>query len=369
LKVLLVTGSFPPQACGVGDYSYNLSRTLVDKLEIELSVLTSVFSEENESEINSVNLKGIKLFRVIKNWGGGDLVKYIQTLFKVRPDLVHIQYPTQGYKDKLLPYLLPVITYLCGFKVVQTWHEIYSFQPNFRLILQSIVPGGVVVVRGEYLNKLHPKIKKFLANKIFYFIKNASAIPAAIIDEKEKLDLKQKYLKGQKRLLIFFGFIYRHKGLENVFEIANPDTDHILIIGKFGDDIDYNNKITRLTNTSIWVDKVTIAGFLPPEIVAKLLAISDAVLLPFITGGGEWNTSIHSAVLQKAFVLTTSETSIGYDPKRNIYYAFPNDIQEMKVALDKYAGKYRESDSDVDKDEWYEIAKKHETLYNRVLVS
>ena len=45
MKVLLVTGSFPPMKCGVGDYTACLAEALARKPNIEVAVLTSQGAE------------------------------------------------------------------------------------------------------------------------------------------------------------------------------------------------------------------------------------------------------------------------------------------------------------------------------------
>lgn len=362
MKVILITGSYPPLACGVGDYSYNLSKALVRNTGTTVSVLTSVGGEGWNDEAVGVNVHP-----VIRDWSLSELKNVVKIIWLSSPDIVHIQYPTQGYNDKLLPYLLPIVAFLMRKKVVQTWHEIYSNRPNVRLVLQAIVPGGLVVVRPNYQEKLHLVLQKFLCNKIFMLVRNTSAVPKVTISKQDISELRKKYLKQQKRLIVFFGFIYEHKGVEQIFDIANPDIDHIVIAGQFGNQEEYSRKIHELADTPLWKDKTTITGFLKAHDVAKLLAISDAVVLPFRTGGGDWNTSIHSAILQRTFVLTTSESLRGYDEQQNVYYAEIDNVDEMKVALNNHAGKRRYFDSNLDEDEWKKIALSHYALYEKLL--
>ena len=85
------------------------------------------------------------------------------------------------------------------------------------------------------------------------------------------------------------------------------------------------------------------------------------MVLPFRDGGGEWNSSIHAAVAQGTFVLSTSRTETGYDPTRNVYLAEVENVDEMKVALTSYAGTRR--NTAMDPDEWISIADRHQAFY------
>lgn len=356
LRVLLVTGSLPPMKCGVGDYCQNLTEALASRPEIHVGVLTNV------SGGDMARTDGVEIFPVMRNWGIVECINAIKIIRHWSPDIVHIQYPTQGYGKRVLPWLLPIISFLMGKKVVQTWHELYGIRHVLQVLLISILPCALIFVRPRYEQSLHPCLRWALWNKDRVFIPNASAIPRAQLDDKSVALTKNKYLKGQKRLIVFFGFVYPIKGVEYLFDIADPDLDHIIIVGE-GLDKGYQQEIVNRASDEEWLRKTTIAEFLPAADVSVLLAISDAVILPFRTGGGDWNTSIHGAVLNRAFVITTSLAESGYDKRRNIYFSKVDDIEEMKLALEMYAGARRGYDADIDGDQWGVIAGRHCLVY------
>ena len=361
MRVLLVTGSYPPMRCGIGDYSCNLVEALTADPEIHIGVLTSVSGGKTDKT------DGIEFFPVLEKWSLAEAPKVIKIIRHWSPDIVHIQYPSQGYGNGLLPWLLPMISFMMKKKIVQTWHEGYGRRSAPKLFLKSIIPGRLVFVRPQYKEGLHPALRWALWGKRTALIPNASCISCADLEEQGKDVLKKMYLKKQKRLVVFFGFIYPHKGVELLFEIADPASDRIVIAGEIIEKGDYLNEIMKRASTEPWIDKVTITGFLPAADLASLLAVADAVILPFRTGGGEWNTSIHGAVLNGAFVITTSLIQNGYDKKRNVYFAKVDAIQEMRSALAAYAGMRRGYDPDIDRDEWRQIANDHRSLYESLL--
>lgn len=360
MRVLLVTGSFPPGRCGVGDYSFRLARALAANPEIEVGVLTSVSAEAGPI------FTDFEVFPVIDKWRPTQALKIVNVIRGWRPDLVHIQYPTQGYGKAFLPWLLPLICFSMGKKVVQTWHEIYGLRSAPKLALQAVVPGGLVVVRRGFKENINALLRWAFWNKKYAFIKSVSAIPKSALSGEEKERMKRQFLRRKKRLIVFFGFVYPHKGIDLLFEIADPESDQIVIAGEITDS-EYGRQILTAASTGPWKDSVTIAGFLPPDEVAGLLAVADAVILPFRNGGGEWNTSIQGAVLQGTFVVTTSLTARGYDVESNVYYARPDAVDEMKSALNTYAGRRRVHGGDIDKHDWRQIANQHLSLYTSVL--
>ena len=361
--MLIVTGSFPPMRCGVGDYSQNLAEALVLNHEVHVGILTSISGTGTGTD----KVENLEIFPIMKKWGLAEALKVIKIIRHWSPDIIHIQYPTQGYGNGLLPWVLPMISLLMGKKIVQTWHEGYSRRNAPRLFLQSVVPSRLIFVRPQYETNLHPHLRWALWKKKPVFISNASAIPRVKLSEQMKDVIKNQYLKSQKRLIVFFGFVYPHKGVELLFEIADFTLDQIVIAGEVDENGEYFHEIKKRASTEEWLGKVTITGFLPVADVAELLAVADAVILPFRTGGGEWNTSIHGAVLNGAFVITTSLTQRGYDIKRNVFFAKVDSLQEMGLALGSYAGRRREYDADIDVDEWTKIANHHRLLYENLL--
>ena len=361
MRILLVTGSYPPMKCGVGDYSFNLASAIIAEPGVRVGVLTSTLAERAEL------IDGVEFFPVIKSWSLFEILKIVKNIKNWSPDIVHIQYPTQGYGNGFLPWILPLIAFFMRKKVVQTWHEGYSWRIAPKLFLKSIVPSALVFVRPQYEGVLHPQLHWALWRKKTVFIPNASAIPRVDLGGQAKDEIRSRFLKRQARLIVFFGFVYPHKGVELLFDIADPAVDQIVIVGEVDEGGEYCQEILRRASTEAWMGRVTITGFLPSNDVASLLAVADAVILPFWSGGGEWTTSIHGAVLNGAFVITTSLTRSGYDKKRNVYYAKVGDVQEMKNALSIYVGGRRKYDADTDRDEWQGIAKKHHLLYASIL--
>jgi glycosyltransferase involved in cell wall biosynthesis len=344
--------------CGVGDYTQSLAKALATLPEVKVGVLTN---GEAEGVLGRPEIEVLPLMR---RWQVREIFVLLQVLRKWKPDLVHIQYPTQGFAGARLPWLIPLLAFMLGKKVVQTWHEEFG-RSSALLILKAIIPSKFVVVRPRYRDRMPPSIKRLLRNRVMQYIPSASAIPYADLSEVQAYQLRAKYLLGQSRLIVFFGFVYPNKRLEILFEIADPTRDQIVIAGELPLGSEYSRRIQQIAKSESWLDKVTVTGFLPATEVAALLRVADAVVLPFKLGGGEWNTSIHGALLQNTFVLTTSDSVNGYDSKRNIYFSRIDDVDEMSKALEKFSGMKRSSVNYEAQDEWRQIAKHHFDLYQQ----
>lgn len=357
MRVLLVTGSLPPMRCGVGDYTLGLAQALAAQPDVEVGVLTS------DQAVTPPDSR-LQVFPNMGRWKLRELGRAIHAIRRFSPDIVHIQDPTQGYRG-YAPFLLPVIVRLLGKRVVRTWHEVPHPAHARRYRLQSADRGPILHVRPDLAKDLPAELASRRTRQ-FVYIPNASVIPKSGGSKSELRALRERYLQGQRRLIVFFGFIFAHKGVDRLFDIADPQRDHVVIAGQHEEGSAYYAELKQRASTAPWQGHVTFTGFLDANASADLLAAADAVVLPFRRGGGIWNTSIHAAVTQGTFVLSTAEPATGYDTLRNIHFAAPEDVSGMKSALEQYAGRKRAYSPEVD-DEWTHIARQHVAVYEKLL--
>jgi glycosyltransferase involved in cell wall biosynthesis len=360
MRILLISGSLPPMKCGVGDYTANLATALDRRDDTSVAILTDVAANPVPPNFT------FEVFPIADGWRMADVSRIAKMAHRWRPDLVHIQYPTQGYGQSYLPWLLPTLFSLMNVPIVQTWHE-YHMERLRRNLLNAILGGGLITVRPNYRETMPNWYRWLIRRKRFDFIASASAIPRIRLGEEERLAIRSEFALPPTRVVVNFGFAYPSKRIEQLFEIADPSHDHLVLICDLNPDDEYHRVILDRANQEPWLGKVTITGFLSAERVGRILAAADAVVLPFRDGGGIWNTSIHAAVTQGAFVLTTSREDHGYDASGNVYYARPDDVAEMRDALRNYGGSRR---PDVDEDpvsEWEAIADAHRAFYAAVL--
>jgi len=360
MKVLLISGSLPPMKCGVGDYTANLATALNRRDDTSIAVLTDTAANPIPPDFD------FEVFPVTDGWRMTDVRRIAKVVRGWSPDLIHIQYPTQGYGESYLPSLLPALFSLVNFPIVQTWHE-YHLERGKRNLLNVILGGGLITVRPNYRETMSNWYRWLIRRKRFGFIPSASAIPRVQLNEGERLAIRSDFALPPTRLIVNFGFAYPSKQLEQLFEIADPSCDHLVLICDLNPDDEYHRMILGRVNQEPWLGKVTITGFLPADRVGRILAAADAVVLPFRDGGGIWNTSIHAAVTQGTFVLTTSREVQGFDAAANTYYARPDDVVDMRIALRTYGGHRKDETDKGPASEWDTIADAHRAFYASVL--
>lgn len=359
----MVSGSIPPMRCGIGDYTALLAQALGHYTNLKIAILTHVSAQ------STLNRTDFETLAVVQNWSLSELGELLTTIKQWEPDVIHFQFPTQGYGRHKLPWALPLLLAICDYPIVQTWHE-YIWQnqgladwKNSLLYLSNILtPGGLIVVRPEYLEHLPKIYQLFVAHKHFRFIPNTSAIPPVKLSESERQVIRDEIAFGQK-FIAYFGFALPAKGIELLFEILDPQQHFLVLICDLLESEPYHSAILERINSPKWTTRSKVTGFLDAENVGRLLAAADTIILPFRDGGGSWNTSLQAATQQGTFVLTTSHTQRGYDKQNNVYYAQPDDVAEMQRALD-YAGHRIDAKQSSG---WEGIAQEHLDLYSKIV--
>jgi glycosyltransferase involved in cell wall biosynthesis len=232
----------------------------------------------------------------------------------------------------------------------------------------ALTPGRTVVVRKAWAGQFRSPFGLFARLRQPVYINSASTLPRSHLDEDGARTLRLRYAVEGRRLIVFFGFLHPHKRIELLFQIADPVTDHLLVIGNVGDQSEYAALLEAFTQDPRWRGHARIVGFVDRHEAADILKAADALVLPLKAGGGEWNTAILAGVGQGTFVLTTSTSSKGYDPEANTYYAAVDDLVEMQHALKTHAGRRRHTtDQYSDAFDWGAIARRHIELYQSLV--
>jgi len=360
MRLLMISGTFPPMKCGVGEYTETLVTALAREPGVEVGVLTDCQAAGRAPG------DAFRVFPVIEEWKAREFSKVVSVVREFRPDLVHIQYPTLAYRN-WLPWLLPIRLERLGLPVVQTWHERLFFYRLAKLPM-GLARGGIIVVRPRYLEQLSWRRRAALRHRQVEFIPNASTIPKAVFAPGEREALRTSLGPLGKALVVFFGFFFEQKGIDDLLEAMDFTHQHLVLMGPVQSDDPYQVRLFERIVKEPLAGHVTILGYLPAEKVAQVLALADAVGLPYRHGGGMWNTSLHAAMMQGTFTLTTSNEERGYDARRNVYLSEPGKVPELREALRKYIGQRNPNpDPALLPPTWDEVARRHLEFYRRFL--
>lgn len=180
-KVLLVSGSWPPQVCGVGDYTQLLSQELE-----KAGVAVRRFGSGRFSQIYARSI--------------------LDEVEQADCDIVHIQYPTAGYGRSLTPSA--IARTIRDRPVVVTLHEYSLFKPYRRAWFSPFARYGAarIFTTGEERALFEQRFPK--RGGIDTTIEIGSNVPVAAARQR------------QPNQVCYFGLIAPSKGLETFLELA-----------------------------------------------------------------------------------------------------------------------------------------------------
>lgn len=334
VKVAMVTGSYPPDVCGVGDYTEALVNSL-EKLGASVEVVSGL------------------------HWGIGGTSSILKHLKSLAPDIIHLQYPTIGYGYGLAPQMLSLVT-----PIVVTLHEASQARLSRQL---SLIP---FLFRARHLIFTNAFDRDYMihfmpqSNSRTTIIPIGSNIPVGMGP------------KDNNRAIVYFGLIRPNKGLEDFLAAAAGAARRNLgfeftIIGSVDSRCkDYFQKI-RLQSENL---PVSWALDLPENEVAELLSRMHVGYLPFPDGASERRGSLLALLVNEVVPVTRKShlTSPGLTqvaqfvdtPEQaldaiSMLFASP----EKRCVLRKRGKKY------IQNFKWEIIAREHIGLYSRLCSS
>ncbi len=268
LKLALISGSWPPDHCGVGDYARQLAKAL------------------EGSGVNVTCLGGSSTASLL---GGYRLLDSIKA---GRFDLVHLQYPTIGFGRSLVPSLLPLAV---GKRpIVVTLHEFSTFKRIRRPWFATFAHFADARVftsdleRRAFSEIMHPSRGIDAVIPIASNIRtgvSAARVPGSICN---------------------FGIISPGKGIEQFLELAaigrnGPHFSFNLIGAEVETYADYARAIINRARQL----GVKLHLNFPEAEVANLLASQEFAYLPYPDGASARRGTLLAAQQNGAVVLTT----------------------------------------------------------------
>ena len=338
MRIVLISGEFPPMQGGVGDFTNELGQALAE-LGVEVSVIASVKGLGTRDK----GLGALSLFPVIKRWDWACWRDIIRLLDQIRPDIVNIQYQAAAYgmhpAINFLPLRLRTSTGTRP-RTVITFHDLkmpYLFPKagplrwwvNLALARWS---DAVIVTNAEDFARL----------STYSFIRSLSLIPiGSNISPQPPADYDREAWRARwgvrpnDLLLSYFGFLNESKGGETLvralarlvqrgYDAQSPSTLHpptsniqhptsniqlMMVGGKVGSsdstNVAYLKRVEGLIEELGLRDRVLWTGYTPqPEVSANLLA-SDICVLPYRDGASFRRGSFMAAIAHGLPIVST----------------------------------------------------------------
>jgi glycosyltransferase involved in cell wall biosynthesis len=298
LRVAIVVGDNHTLHCGVKDGAYILAKTLR-----EAGFHVDVLAPES--------------------WGLTSVWKFLRQLRKSRYDILHVEYPSIGYRSSLFPHALGLMG---GARAtVATLHE-FSASPALQQLSTHVFrwSTGTLLFASEYEQSRFNRHLGLLGacQKVFPVVSQVPSVPSS---------------RGRDATVLYFGQIRPKKGLEAYLDLAR----HSIQAGRqykfhIMGSISSAHKAYAGSLQAQAPPQVRWSFDLPFEAVGKILGQSFAAYLPFPDGASERRGSLAAAWLNGLPVL--SRIGEATTPAILPMLVPVNNVEEALSALDELSG-------------------------------
>ena len=271
----MISGSWPPDVCGVGDYMHNLARAL----------------ENIDVSIKRVSLKRYDLLT---------LMKTLIVFFLDKNSRLFLSYPTEGFGKSILPFVFCILN---RDRVIIHIHEYTSKNKYCRFLLRLYRRMSVVYFSNK--NDMDAYLKDTRTN-------NGSRW--RVIPSPSNIAVAYDCSSKKNNKIIHFGQIRPNKGIEvvyDVFSFLSQNGDfHLCLIGAVPVGYEeYADKIRRNFESI----GCSVSFNLSADAISKELADSNYGLFPFPDGADDRRGSLNAALNHNVVCLTTysDRTSVG----------------------------------------------------------
>ena len=376
-KVCMVTPSYPPEKCGIGDYAALLCEALAGQ-GVEVIALTSFNLGTCSSDANP------HVRPLMKGRSLPDAMRLLKSVRRGEADIYHFQLGSARYRLKLFfPFcLIPLARLLSPrIRIVLTFHELPSSSLTqhplkamvrfIRVYASVLGADALVLLDGAYKPKLR-RISSRVESTLCPLIPIASNIPRSKLALCDLKRLRVDFgISDEILLLGFFGFVNPAKGFENVLEVlgillGRGARVQLLVLAELSDRDPYQQVVLRRIENECLGKYIRILGYTDPATVANCLAMSDACLLPFVEGATPKNSTLQAAMSQGILTVTTSRRDQGYVEELNVFYAAPGDVEAMAAAVQRF-GRCRSRPAVSALPTWSTVAAKHLKLYEQLV--
>lgn len=337
MKICMIAGAFPPAKCGIGDYTERLCSGL-SSLGLTVDVITSACYQQED-----YGQKPFRVHAMVKNWGLSELTAVTQQVERLKPDIVHIQYPNKEYGKSLFINILPWwLKQRTKARIVETVHEytIFTYKGKLRNLLNYLASDAIIIVEKGYEPAIKTFYPPFINPPHIVHIPISSSIPPSRLDEEGIRRLReQEGIKPDELLVSYFGFISPHKGFDDLLEaLARVNREgmktKLLCIAELNKENEYHRELLARIERDRLGDCIEITGYVSePEKVADYLKMTDFCILPFTSGVTERYSSYLAALAQGIRVITTSTSKKGYKEEDNTYYVPLGDVISLSKAI------------------------------------
>jgi glycosyltransferase involved in cell wall biosynthesis len=315
MRVLLVSGEFPPMQGGVGDYTHEIGLALRE-LGCQVHIVTS--TRAGPAALLTVH-------PTVERWSWNCWNSILDLVRRHHPDVVHIQYQAAAYGMHPAINLLPWRLRRFGDRrphTAVTFHDLkvpYLFPkagPLRRWAVNELArrSDAAITTNRQDFESLEREM-----GSAPEMIPIGSNITPRLPADYDRDAWRARWGSGPGDLLLcFFGFVNDRKGVDTLLRavhhlvseprgVSNPRL--LMIGGQTGasdpTNVAYLAQIQNLITELELDERVLWTGYVRPEEVSASFAAADACVLPFRDGVSFLHGTLHAALAHGVPVITT----------------------------------------------------------------
>ena len=202
LKVCLVTGSYPPAHCGIGDYTQHLREALTPLCGRPWLVTTAGAEADDR-------------MKTVPGWNCRGVRQATTEIATLAPALVHMQYPGKLYGHRPEPCLLPRFSRRRPW--LTTLHEFRIAHPLRKAAVLSLAFSSTGLIftcasERDHLTRRFPRLRRRSC-----VIPVGGAIPVA--EPRDREAVRRRFdLNPADLVVCHFGLVQPNKGVEALLD-------------------------------------------------------------------------------------------------------------------------------------------------------
>ncbi|MCX7838187.1 MAG: glycosyltransferase family 4 protein [Anaerolineae bacterium] len=334
MRVLFLTGEFPPMQGGVGDCTHEIARGLIT-LGAEVSVLTSIrVDSDQQSAVSgqqsavggrrsavSDQGSGVSVLPIIRYWGWFSLRCIANVIREFAPHIVHIQYQTGAFAMHPAINFAPRLLKSRATRFITTFHDLrvpYLFPKAGRVrtwVTHELARASdaVIATNDEDYAQLET-----LNLQLLTLIPIGSNITTTPPPDYDRAAWRaQLGVRDDETLLCYFGFLNESKGGETLIRALAlvPNAKLLMIGGQIGasdpTNVAYLARVQSLISNLHLTNRVLWTDYTPPEIVSANFYASDVCVLPYRDGASYRRGTLMAALAHGMAIVTTKPAVSG----------------------------------------------------------
>jgi polysaccharide biosynthesis protein PslF len=283
MRVAMVTGSYPPQPCGVGDYTERLVNEL-RRAGVAVDVITTEALDRDGS---------IPVHYLLPKWTVSNWLRALRWMRKQKYDLIHIQYPARFYGYRPWLGFLSVLAKIAlpGTPLVVTLHEFRITHVLRKLTSMMLLgPSAAVVLSADSERVVVDRWMPWLGSRV-HVLAMASTVPVVPVSDERWRQLREtRGIALDDTVVAYFGLLHPNKGIDKLLESFAavhrqvPKTKLVMLSFFEPGANPYHASLAGKAVTLGISESIVWTGYIDNRASSEHLGIADVGFFPFQDG-------------------------------------------------------------------------------------